>query len=84
MDSLLSSLLTTLPLADHPTVARYLESHLPLIKSRTLSALYYDLRYQKSTYVEHIPRLVQDAVTDYRLHAVLEKIIRFIMNQKNS
>lgn len=84
MESELISLLSGLPLSQHPTLARYLEPHLPLIKSRTLNAFYHDLRYQKITYMSHISILVQDAIQDYRLRSVLVCLISFMMNQKKT
>lgn len=84
MESELISLLSGLPISEHPTVARYLEPSLPLIKSRTLNAFYHDLRYQKTTYISHISILVQHAIQDYRLRSVLECLICFMMNQKKS
>ena len=35
---------------NHDTIARLLEPHLLLIKSRTLNALYYDLWYHRGLY----------------------------------
>jgi hypothetical protein len=78
MESELLSLLSSHPLPEHPSLARYIEPHLPLIKSRTLSAFYYDLRYQRLTYMSHISSLVHDSIQDYRLRSLLEQIVRFI------
>lgn len=78
MESELLSLLSAYPISDYPTLARYIEPHLSLIKSRALNAFYHDLRYQHTSYTKHIPILVQDAVQDYRLHSVLERIVCFI------
>ena len=77
METELTDLLS-LHTSDHDTIARYLEPHLPLIKSRPLSALYSDLRYHRTTYITYIPHLVQDSVTDYRLHAVLKQLTVWI------
>ena len=74
----LLSLFSTYPLPEYPTLARYIEPHLLLIKSRTLGAFYHDLRYQRLTYESYIPVLVQDAIQDYRLRSLLEQIARFI------
>lgn len=82
MDVLLTTLLSGLSVSEHPTIARYLEPHLPLIKSRTLNAFYHDLRYQKKTYVIHLSFLEEEAILDYRLRSVLERLIEWIMNQK--
>ncbi len=78
MESELFTSFSAYPLSECPTLARYIEPHLPLIKSRTLVAFYHDLRYQRPTYITHLPVLIQDAVLDYRLRSVLEHIVRFI------
>ena len=74
METELTDLLS-LHTSKHDTIARYLEPHLPLIKSRPLSSLYRELRYHSLAYTTYIPQLVQDSVTDYRLYAVLKQLI---------
>jgi c-di-GMP-related signal transduction protein len=64
-------------LSTHPdsyAVARLIEPHLLLLKSRTLCQLYDALRYQKD-YREITERLTQDAVLDYRLTKFLEELL---------
>ena len=78
MESELLILLSSYPLSEYSALARYIEPHLPLIKSRTLGAFYYDLRYQKMSCIDHISILEQDAIKDYRLRSVLERIVCFI------
>lgn len=53
METELTDLLS-LYTSDHDTIARYLEPHLPLIKSRPFSALYRDLRYITARPISHI------------------------------
>lgn len=64
--------------SDHSSFARYLEPHLPLIKSKNLTEFYYALRYHKATYLEYVPLLIYDSITDYRLRRVLEQSIEFL------
>ena len=59
-------------------IARYLEPHLPLIKLDTLTKFYYDLRYNKGTYLQYVPLLIQTSITDYRLRRVLEQCMEFM------
>lgn len=75
MEADLVALLSSPHTPSHATIARYIEPHLPLIKSRMLNALYTDLRYHRATYTAHIPQLVQESITDYRLEAVLKQVI---------
>lgn len=57
-------------------MAHFLEPHLALIKSRSLNAFYYDLRYQQGTHIQYVPILLEEAKQDYRLARLLHRIIQ--------
>lgn len=52
----------------------FLEPHLPLIKSRTLNAYYFALRYQREPAEPYLPLLYEEAQHDYRLARLLQRI----------
>jgi len=68
---------------DLSALSRYVEPHLPLIKSHTLNAFYYDLRYHKATYLQYVPLLIYDSITDYRLRRVIEQCMEFMSRSMN-
>lgn len=52
----------------------FLERQLPLIKSRTLNAYYFALRYQREPAEPYLPLLYEEARQDYRLARLLQRI----------
>ncbi len=67
------------PSALYPRLVLLLEPHLPLIKSRTLNAFYFDLRYEREAPERHIPALLHEAERDYRLARLLRNLAEFIV-----
>jgi|LauGreDrversion4_2_1035121.scaffolds.fasta_scaffold89651_3 hypothetical protein len=67
-------MLPALPAEDAYALARRLEPHLPLIKSRTLNAFYDALRRGRP-YAHYLAALHEEAQQDYRLHRLLAHII---------
>lgn len=55
-------------------LALFLEPHLSLIKSRTLNAYYFALRYQREPAEPYLPLLYEEARGDYRLARLLQLI----------
>lgn len=58
---------------DGYAIARLIEPHLLLLKSRALNQLYDALRYHKD-YQVFTTQLTEDAKNDYRLHKFLEDL----------
>ena len=62
---------------DKYSLALFLETHLPLIKSRALFQLYDNLRYERDVdYQKLISILEEESKVDYRLSRLLEKFIQ--------
>ena len=66
--------LLTHPTLDPSMLARSIEPHLPLIKSRALNALYFSLRAQEGNYTNHLPLLLEESRMDYRLDRLLQRL----------
>lgn len=65
------------PTWDSDRLVCFLEPHLLLIKSRTLNAFYREVKYGTPlSAAAHLPTLVSEAVTDYRLESLLLQMIR--------
>ena len=70
---MLSTILSSRP--DHYAIAIFIETHLSLIKSRTLGLLYQELRYNTRRYEDILVLLEEEAKQDYRLYKLLQQLI---------
>lgn len=73
------------PVWDPTQVLHFLESHLPLIKSRTLNAFHHELTYgTATTAASYLPQLVAESAIDYRLERLLLEMLRRVVPLERS